>query len=38
MLTITRAAGVVRPPQKWRDFTNDLAERLRKAYDLAWEL
>ena len=37
MLTITPAAGVVRNPQEWRDRTNELAERLRKRYDLAWE-
>jgi hypothetical protein len=37
MLTITPAAGGVRNPQEWRDLTNDLAERLRKHYDLASE-
>jgi hypothetical protein len=37
MLSITPAAGVVRNPQEWRDLTDDLAERLRKRYDLAWE-
>ncbi len=37
MLTITPAAGPVRNPAEWRDLTNDLAERLRKHYDLAWE-
>jgi hypothetical protein len=38
MLTITPAAGGVRNPGEWRDLTNDLAERLRKRYDLAaWE-
>jgi hypothetical protein len=37
MLTITPAAGGIRDPGKWRDLTNDLAERLRKGYDLAWE-
>jgi hypothetical protein len=37
MLTITPAAGGIRDPQKWRDLTNDLAERLRKSYDLGWE-
>jgi hypothetical protein len=37
MLTITPAAGGVRNPREWRDLTNDLAERLRKRYDLAWE-
>ncbi len=34
MLTITPAAGGVRNPQEWRDLTNELAERLRKRYDL----
>jgi hypothetical protein len=37
MLTITPAAGGVRNPQEWRDLTSELAERLRKRYDLAWE-
>ena len=37
MLTITPAAGGVRNPQEWRDLTNDLAERLRKHYDLAFD-
>jgi hypothetical protein len=37
MLTITPAAGVVRNPQEWRDLTDNLAERLRKRYNLAWE-
>jgi hypothetical protein len=37
MLTIAPAAGGVRNPGEWRDLTNDLAERLRKRYDLAWE-
>jgi hypothetical protein len=37
MLTITPAAGPIRNPGEWRDLTNDLAERLRKHYDLAWE-
>jgi hypothetical protein len=37
MLTITPAAGGVRNPPEWRDLTNDLAERLRKHYDLACE-
>ena len=37
MLTITPAAGPVRNFGEWRDLTNDLAERLRKHYDLAWE-
>ena len=35
MLTITPAAGAVRNPQEWRDLTSELAERLRKRYDLA---
>jgi len=37
MLTITPAAGAVRNPQEWRELTNELAERLRKRFDLAWE-
>jgi hypothetical protein len=37
MLTITPAAGGVRNPQEWRDLTSELAERLRKRYNLAWE-
>jgi hypothetical protein len=37
MLTITPAAGGVRNPHEWRDLTSELAERLRKRYDLAWE-
>jgi hypothetical protein len=37
MLTITPAAGAVRNPQEWRDLTSELADRLRKRYDLAWE-
>jgi len=37
MLTITPAAGGVPNPQEWRDLTDELAERLRKRYDLAWE-
>jgi len=37
MLTITPAAGRVRNPQEWRELTIDLADRLRKRYDLAWE-
>ena len=37
MLTITPAAGAVRNPKEWRDLTSELAERLRKRYDLAWE-
>lgn len=36
MLTITPAAGPVRNPQQWRDLTEELAERLRRRYDLAW--
>ena len=36
MLTITPAAGPVRNPQEWRDLTEELAERLRKHYDLKW--
>jgi hypothetical protein len=36
MLTITPAAGPVRNPQEWRNLTEELAERLRKHYDLAW--
>lgn len=36
MLTITPSAGPVRNPQEWRDLTEELAERLRKRYDLAW--
>jgi hypothetical protein len=36
MLTITPAAGPVRNPQEWRDLTDELAERLRKHYDLKW--
>jgi hypothetical protein len=35
MLTITPAAGAVRNPQEWRDLTSELADRLRKRYDLA---
>jgi hypothetical protein len=37
MLTITPAAGRVRNPQQWRDITSELADRLRKRYDLVWE-
>ena len=37
MLTISPAAGGVRNPQEWRDLTGELAERLHKRYDLAWE-
>ncbi len=36
MLTITTAAGGVRDPQRWRDLTDELADRLRQRYDLAW--
>jgi len=36
MLTITTAAGGIRNPQQWRDFTDELADRLRQRYDLAW--
>ena len=36
MLTITPAAGPVPNPQEWRDLTEELAERLRKRFDLAW--
>lgn len=36
MLTITPAAGPIRNPQKWRDLTEELADRLRKRYDLDW--
>jgi len=35
MLTIAPAAGAVRKPQEWRDLTSELAERLRKRYDVA---
>jgi hypothetical protein len=37
MLTIEPAAGGVRNPQEWRELAQELAERLRKRYDLAWE-
>lgn len=37
MLTITTAAGRVRDPRQWRDLTDELADRLRQRYDLAWE-
>jgi hypothetical protein len=37
MLTIGPAAGGVRNPHEWRGLTQELAERLRKRYDLAWE-
>jgi hypothetical protein len=36
MLTITTAAGRVPNPQQWRDLTDELADRLRQRYDLAW--
>ena len=36
MLTIKPAAGPVRNPQEWRDLTEQLADRLRSQYDLAW--
>jgi len=36
MLTIKPAAGPVRNPQEWRDLTEELADRLRRRYDLAW--
>jgi hypothetical protein len=36
MLTITPAAGGLRDPHRWRDMTDELAERLRQRYDLAW--
>ncbi len=36
MLTIMTAAGGVRNPQQWRDLTDELADRLRQRYDLAW--
>jgi hypothetical protein len=35
MLTISPAAGAIRNSQEWRDLTNELADRLRKRYDLA---
>lgn len=37
MLTIGPRAGAVREPQKWRDLTRTIADRLRERYDLAWE-
>jgi hypothetical protein len=37
MLTIGPAAGGIRNPQDWRELTQELAERLRKRYDVAWE-
>jgi len=36
MLMITPAAGPLRNPQQWRDLTDELAERFRQRYDLAW--
>jgi len=36
MLTITTAAGRVQNPRQWRDLTDELADRLRQRYDLAW--
>ena len=36
MLMITPAAGPLRNPQEWRDLTEQLADRLRQRYDLAW--
>lgn len=36
MLMIKPAAGPVRNPQEWRDLTEQLADRLRDRYDLAW--
>ena len=36
MLTIKPAAGPVRNAREWWDLTEELAERLRKRYDLAW--
>ena len=36
MLTIKPAAGPVRNGREWWDLTDELAERLRKHYDLAW--
>jgi hypothetical protein len=37
MLTIEPAAGGVQNPWEWRELTQELAERLRKRYDLAWD-
>ena len=37
MLTIEPVAGGVQNPQEWRELTQELAERLRKRYDVAWE-
>ena len=36
MLTIGPTAGPVRNPQEWRDLTEELADRLRRRYDLDW--
>ena len=36
MLTISTAAGRVSNPQQWRDLTDELADRLRQRYELAW--
>ena len=38
MLTITPGAGPVHHAQERRDLTEDLAERLRKRYELALKL
>jgi hypothetical protein len=37
MLTIEPAAGGIRNPQDWRELTQELAERLRKRYNVVWE-
>jgi hypothetical protein len=37
MLAIEPAAGGIRNPEEWRELTQELAERLRKRYDVAWE-
>jgi hypothetical protein len=37
MLTITTSAGGIQDPQLWRNLTDELADRLRQQYDLAWE-
>ena len=36
MLTIKPAAGPIRNAREWWDLTDELAERLRHRYDLAW--
>jgi hypothetical protein len=36
MLTITPASWPIRNPQEWRDLTEELADRLRKRYNLTW--